>query len=165
MSDDIDQIEPPSKSARKREAERLQQIGRRLGELRTEHLETLDLPDNLLAAIIDYQRFPSREAKRRQLQYVGKLMRETDTDAIEAHLADLDGESAQARYQFNQLEQWRDELVNDPQALTRFISDYPHVDRQHLRQLIKKVSSAKHEEQRKIHARALFRFLRQTVTA
>jgi ribosome-associated protein len=153
----------PSKTVRKREAEYLQNMGRRLSELSAEQLDGLDLPKNLLDALTDYQRFPSRGAKRRQLQFIGKIMRDIDADYIESRLADFEGDSAQARYLFNQLEQWRDELVSDPDALTRFIEAYPIVDRQHLRQLINKVTSAKNDGQRKPHARQLFRFLRETV--
>lgn len=153
----------PSKTVRKREAEYLQNMGRRLSELSAEQLDGLDLPKNLLDALTDYQRFPSRGAKRRQLQFIGKIMRDIDADYIESRLADFEGDSAQARYLFNQLEQWRDQLVSDPDALTRFIEAYPIVDRQHLRQLINKVTSAKNDAQRKPHARQLFRFLRETV--
>ena len=153
-----------SKTARKREAERLQKLGRRLGEMRIEHLETLDLPASLHAALLDYQRFPSRGAKRRQLQFIGKVMRDEDTTAIEDQLATLDGESAQARYQFSQLEQWRDRLLSDPRALTEFIAEYPSVDRQQLRQLVKKTTSAfsnqQQDQQQKTLTRQLFRFLR-----
>jgi len=155
--------EPVSKTARKREAERLQDIGRRLGELSPDTLSRLVLPDDLRRALEDYQRFPSRGARRRQLQFIGKLMRGLDTDAVEEQLRRLDGESAQARYQFNQLEQWRDRLIDDPQALTEFISAYPAVDRQLLRTLLKKVTQARDEAQRKTQARALFRFLRESV--
>jgi len=153
----------PSRTARKREAERLQQIGRRLAEFRADQLAALNLPRDLLDALLDYQRFPSHGAKRRQLQFIGKLMRGVDTDDIEARLADLDGESAQARYQFNQIEQWRDQLLTDPGALTRFIDAYPNVDRQHLRQLTSKASGAETEAQSKPYARQLFRLLRETM--
>ncbi len=156
--------EPLSKTARKREAERLQNVGRRLGELSDDLLSKLTLPDDLRAAVKDYQRFPSHGARRRQLQFIGKLMRGLDTDAIEAQLQTLDGESAEARYQFNQLEQWRDRLLTEPRALTEFISAYPSVDRQQLRTLLKKNHQAKGESQRKSLARQLFRFLRDSIT-
>jgi ribosome-associated protein len=158
-----DNIDPPSKSSRKREAERLQKIGRRLTDLNAEQLEILALPSRLLASIADYQRFPSREAKRRQLQYIGKVMRNVDIEAIEHQLATLDGESAQARFQFSQLEQWRDDLIDDPAALTRFLSEYHNVDVQRLRQLINKTRGANDGEQKKTNARALFRFLRNSI--
>jgi len=155
----------PSKTARKREADYLQGVGRRLSELSAEQLGGLDLPKSLLDALTDYHRFPSRGAKRRQLQFIGKIMRDIDADYIESRLADFEGDSAQARYLFNQLEQWRDQLISDPGALTRFIETYPIVDRQQLRQLISKVTRAQSDAQRKPHARQLFRFLRETVNS
>ena len=157
--------EATSKSARKREADRLLLLGRRLTELRHEHLDTLELPDALLQALLDYQRFPSHGAKKRQLQFIGKIMRSIDVEAIEAALAKMDGESAEARYQFKQLEQWRDLLISDENALTTFIEAFPNVDRQQLRQLIKKANDARNETQQKTHARALFRFIRDTADA
>ena len=164
MSDDNqtpEYSEPLSKSARKREAERLQTLGRRLSVLSVEKLNDLALPDKLHAALLDYQRFPSHGAKRRQLQFIGKVMRGIDVDAIEAELSTMEGESAQARYQFKQLEHWRDLLISDPTALTQFIEAYPDVDRQRLRTLIKKASSAKAEVLHKAAARDLFRYLRE----
>ncbi len=171
MSDDhdlnhnFDDAEPVSKTARKREAERLQDIGRRLGQLSAEQLSGIDLPAELADAIDDYRRFPSHGAKRRQLQYIGKLMRDLDSDVIEAQLKDLDGESAQARYRFSQTERWREQLINDPDSLTQLIDAYPDVDRQRLRQLQSKARSANSEAQQKTHARALFRFLREIIEA
>ena len=155
----------PSKSERKREAERLQRLGRTLGELSFEQLNQMSLPDDLHAALLDYQRFPSHGAKRRQLQFIGKLMRAIDVEPIEDQLAHLQGESAAAAYTFKQLEQWRDALINSDEALTQFVAEYPQVDRQQLRQAIKKVSSAADDTQRKKHAKALFRLLREVTAA
>ena len=154
-----------SKSARKREAEALQALGLRLTKLKTQQLESLSLPDDILKSINDYNRFPSREAKRRQLQYVGKLMRSADIDSIQSKLDALDRTSSLAQYQHAQSEVWRERLVNDPEALPEYIDRYPSVDRQKLRQLIKKTQSAQKEDQRKTAARALFRFLHEVETA
>ena len=154
--------EPPSKTARKREATHAQDLGRKLATLKHELLEQFDLPEKLSSAIADYQRFPSRGAQRRQLQFIGRLMRDLDLAAIEAQLAGLEGQSAAARYQFAQLEQWRDRLISEPDALTGFIEAYPQVDRQQLRQLIKKVRATADDQQRKGLARQLFRFIRDT---
>jgi ribosome-associated protein len=154
--------ELPSKTARKREAQRLLELGRRLGELNSEQFASLNLSPKLAHAIEEYKRFRSHGAKKRQLQFVGKLMRQEDTAAIEAHIADLDGESAQARYQFSQLEQWREALLAEPDSLTEFIAAYPLVDRQQLRQLVKKVNAARNEPDQKAASRKLFRFLRET---
>ena len=150
-----------SKSARKREAEALQALGLRLTKLKAQQLEALCLPDDILKSINDYNRFPSREAKRRQLQYVGKLMRKTDIDSIQNNLDALDRTSSLAQYQHAQSELWRKRLINDPQALPEYIDTYPSVDRQKLRQLVKKTQSAQTEDQRKTAARALFRYLHE----
>jgi ribosome-associated protein len=154
--------EPPiSKSERKRLATRLQKMGRALAELRPDRLAEISLPEDLERAIADYRRFPSREAKRRQLQLIGKLMREIDTAPIEAALERLDGRSATARYEQHQLERWRERLVEDPAALTDYLAEHPHSDRQALRHLIERARTARDEQQQKIASRALFRFLRE----
>ncbi|MEM7000901.1 MAG: ribosome biogenesis factor YjgA [Pseudomonadota bacterium] len=160
-SDVLESVVEPSKTARKREAERLQNLGRKISELPLEQRDGLQLPDKLRAAIDDYLRFPSREAKRRQLQYVGKVMRDTDIDAIEAQLETLAGESAAARFEFHQVEHWRDRLLADNDELSAYIDDHPHVDRQALRHAIQRARQAKTESLRKQYARELFRFLRQ----
>ena len=157
-----DAAEPVSKSQLKREASALQKLGKRITELNQERLANLDLPDRLRKAIEDYQRFTSREARRRQLQFIGKLMRDVDVAGIEAQFATWDGQSAESVYQFHQLEQWRERLIKEPEALTLFIEAYPNVDRQQLRVLIKKARQAPANDQSKAPARALFRFLRET---
>lgn len=159
--EDQDQNAQVSKTARKREAERLQSLGLRLTELKPAQIAQLDLSERLRAAIADHQRFASREAKRRQLQYIGRVMRDEDIAAVEQTLAGWDGESAEAQHQFHQLERWRERLINEPDALTEFIAMFPQVDRQQLRQLIKKTRAAKTAEQQKKFARSLFRFIRE----
>ncbi len=150
-----------SKSARKRDAERLQKLGQRLTVLRPDQIEALTLPDELLAAILDHQRFGSREAKRRQLQFIGRLMRTVDHEAIASRLDELEGHSALAKHRFHQAEHWRQALLEDPAALTGFLDQYPDVDRQQLRQLIKRVHAARDQVQRKKNARTLFRFIHE----
>lgn len=154
-----EEAEVTSKSARKREAERLQALGRRLSELKPIQLEAFGLPENLLNAIYDHQRFPSREAKRRQLQFIGKLMRSVDVEAIETMLETFEGQSQTAQYVHTQCELWRDRLLNEPDALSGYINRHPGVDRQQLRHLVRKTQSAQDEAQRKSAARMLFRFL------
>lgn len=159
----VDAGEPISKSERKRRAHRLQALGRRLTELRPHDLETLDLPDVLVGAIADYQRFASHEARRRQLQFIGRLMREMDTGSLQSALDGLEGQSAQARYEFHQLEAWRERLLEDSDALTDFIAAHPDVDVQQLRHRIDQVHRATSEDRRRTAYRALFRFLRENV--
>ena len=159
--------EEPSKTARKREALRLQDIGRALTQLKAQDLATFDLPNPLGLAIEEYGRINSREGGRRQLQYIGRLMRRLDTEAIELQLQHLRGESNAARHALHLVEQWRDRLLADPQTLTQLLHEHPQIDRQKLRQLLKRVTStgaiSDHESPspaQKQAARALFRFLR-----
>jgi ribosome-associated protein len=161
--------EEPSKSALKREAQRLQKIGLRLTQLKPDIRARINLPDALRQAIETHATINSREGGRRQMQFIGKLMRKVDTAAIEAQLADIDGQSAAARHFFHNLEQWRDALINDTSALTQFISEHPSVERQALRQLINAASAnrpAANEEPSEPHKRAqraLFKFLRSAL--
>ena len=92
--------EEPSKSALKREAQRLQKIGLRLTQLKPDVRARIDLPEALRQAIETHATIKSREGGRRQMQFIGKLMRKVDTAAIEAQLADIDGQSAAARHFF-----------------------------------------------------------------
>lgn len=152
--------EPLSKTALKQLATEAQKLGKRIAQLSDEQFDRMALPDRLAAAITDYNRFPSREAKRRQLQFVGRLMRDLDTSGIEAQLDKLEGISADARYQQHQLELWRNRLLSEPEAVTEFISTHPQVDRQQLRQLVKSARSTQGSTSEKHAARALFRFIR-----
>ena len=159
--------EEPSKSARKREALRLQDVGRALTQLKAQDLATFDLPNSLTLAIEEYGRINSREGGRRQLQYIGRLMRKLDTAAIELQLQHLRGESNAARHALHTVELWRDRLLKDPQALTLLLQEHPSIDRQKLRQLLKNATTTGSVLQneppnpaQKQSARALFRFLR-----
>ena len=161
----------PSKSALKREAERLQKIGLKLTQLKPDTRARLQLPDALRKAIDVHAGINSREGGRRQMQYIGKLMRSINVQAIEEQLADLNGQSAAARHFFHTVEQWRDRLTMDANSLTRFIDEYPNVDRQMLRRLVSAANRHKPAaEQGSTDAhrqaqRILFRFIRSTLTA
>ena len=160
-----------SKSALKREAERLQKIGLKLTQLKPDTRARLQLPDALRKAIDVHVGINSREGGRRQMQYIGKLMRSIDVQAIEQRLADLDGQSAAARHFFHTVEQWRDRLTMDANSLTGFIDQYPNVERQVLRQLVgaaNKQKPAAEQEPNDAHRKAqriLFKFIRSTIAA
>lgn len=154
---------PLSKSEQKRRALRLQALGRELTELKPAQLYQLTLPDLLASAIADYQRFPSREARRRQLQFIGRLMRDLNPEPIEFALESMRGKSAEARYEHHQIERWRERLMEAPEALTEFLTKFPDADRQGLRHQLRSVRKAKTEPERKAASRALFRFLKTAV--
>lgn len=158
-----DAEEPVSKSELKRQAHHLQALGRELTELKPAQLEELPLPDELQRAIADYQRFTSHGARRRQLQFIGRLMRELDVEPVIAALDTLRGQSAAAQYEFHQLEHWRERLVSEPEALTEFLAAYPGTDAQQLRHRIQQVHKASDENRKRAAMRTLFRFLREAV--
>ena len=149
-----------SRTQRKREALHLQNIGKRLVELDAGDLATVPVTPELEEAIALWRRIRSHEARRRQLQFIGKLMRRIDLEPIEAALARIDGSSAEARYVFHQLEAWRDRLIDESNALTEYLDAHPHADRQALRHQIARVRKAIDEDQRRAQSKALFRLLR-----
>ena len=162
--------EPLSKTAAKRAATELQMLGQRLAELNDDRLAGFELPAALHTALVDYRRFPTREAKRRQLQFIGKLMRKIDVDAIRERFADLDGQSAAARYRFHQVEQWRDRFLGSAEhppedrnkVLNAYLETHPGADRQRLRHLLKRADAAVDPAARKAASRSLFRYLKET---
>jgi hypothetical protein len=103
----------PSRTERKRAALDLQKTGGQLVALRAEDLARIPLGDDLREAIALYQRIRSHEAKRRQLQFIGKLLRGTEMDPVYAALDRINGQSNSVRYAFHQLEQWRERLIDD----------------------------------------------------
>jgi ribosome-associated protein len=137
MQDDVPQSE--SKSKRKRQMIALQKIGETLVKLPAAQLSKIPLESTLLTAIIAARSLTTHEAKRRQLQYIGRLMRAVeDTTPIQAALEKLELKSQQSKAQFHQMERWRDTLVSqDDTAVQEFLQQFPHADRQHLRQLIR----------------------------
>ncbi len=155
----------PSKTARKRDAQRLRALGLELTRLNARQLGEVPLTDELTHAIAEYQRISSNEAKRRSLQFIGKLMRDTDTEAIEQAVELARGNSARARYHLHQLEAWRDRLLDDDAALTDYLQHFPTADRQRLRWHISKVHQAQGPRQQKHARRELFRLLRDNSAA
>lgn len=158
--DDFD--ERPSRSARKREVEALQDLGTALVELSDGDLRTIPLDDELAAAIAAARRIRDFSGKRRQLQFIGKLMRKIDTGPIEAAYNDLSHGRQQRNQHFHQLEKLRDQLLADgAHAMADVLALYPHADRQHLRQLIIAAEKEHQAGQPPAAARKLFKYLRE----
>ena len=160
-STDVDASEIKSKSQMKREMEALQSLGERLTELNDKQLELVPLEDRLLNAITEYRRLRKNEARRRQRQFIGKLMRDTDAEAIVEVLERFDASRTAHTQHFHKLEQWRKRLLDESQALTQFLDEYPQVDIQHLRQLVRNTQKEKRHNQDGGAGRKLFRYLRE----
>ena len=128
-----------SKSARKREAASLQELGVKLSALPDQEIKALDLPDNLFVALRDLRRLPSHGAQIRQRQYIGKLMREIDPEPVLAKLAERKQRHDLEIRHFQQIERWRDRLLSEPSlGVQELLREYPQADRTTLTKLLGK---------------------------
>jgi len=151
--------ERPSKSQRKREMTALQDLGVALVRLSTDQLACMDLPENLRDAIGQARRITDHEGRRRQLQYVGRLMRGADAEAIQRALAAATGGSREAAELLHRCERWRDRLIDDDAALTELLSSHPAIDAQPLRATIRAARRERDLGMAPKHARELYRAL------
>lgn len=157
---DPQQPDSESKSQRKRDMLALQKIGESLIKLTKEQLIAMDLPDNLLTAILDMKSLTSNEAKRRQLQYIGKMMRHTDIEAISQTLKRRTFIHQKNTAEFHLIEEWRDSLLlHGDDALNSFLMDYPEADRQQLRKLMRNAEHDKKHNKNTGCEKALFKYL------
>lgn len=152
----------PSKSQVKREMQALRDLGRRLTELPLQQRADLPLSTALQGALAEYDRLKAREARRRHLSYLGKLLRREDLDAIHAGLERFDAASAASARNLHVLEAWRDAIIEDDSWMAEFIAEVPEVDRPKLRQLAKRCRQDRDHDTRR-HYRALFQCLRDAV--
>jgi ribosome-associated protein len=151
-----------SKSARKREAASLQELGVKLSALPDQEIKALDLPENLFIALRDLRRLPSHGAQVRQRQYIGKLMRKIDPEPVLAKLAERKQRHDVEIRHFQQIERWRDRLLSEPTvALGELLEEYPNADRSALARLLEKAERERLEQRSPVGARELFAFLRQ----
>jgi ribosome-associated protein len=139
-----DDNETESKTRRKQRMTELQNMGAELMTLNKRQLDLIDLPDNLLSAMREYQRLPNRhEAKRRQMQFIGKLMRAADHDAIREALDKLRAPDRQEMRRAQQIEAWGERLLQGgDETVEAFLAEWPHAERQPLRQLLRNCTDA-----------------------
>ncbi len=150
-----------SKTKRKQEMHALQALGAALVDLSQAQLESMTMESALLEAVLAAKRFTSHEARRRQVQYIGRLMRELDAEPIRAQLTAIEGYSAQDTARHRRLETWRERLLADDEALTEFASAHPGADLQKLRTLIRSVRKDRDEGKTPRAYRELFRCIKE----
>ncbi len=126
-----------SKSQRKREMHALQALGETLVGLPDDQLSRLDLPENLHEAIMQARSISARGALRRQLQYVGRLMRDVDADQIRDRLQSVQEGTARNAAIQHRAERWRERLLAEDAALAEFVAAFPATDVQQLRTLLR----------------------------
>ena len=155
----------PSKTQRKKQMTALQALGARLTRLNPAQLRQLPLPDDLREAVAAAQSITAHEAHRRQLQYIGKLMRQVEAEAIERALDDLTGDSRAAVALMHHCERWRERLLDDDTALTDLLREHPSTDVQALRAMIRAARRERDAAQPPRHARELYRWLHDALGA
>jgi len=150
-----------SKSQRKRDATAAQQLGKDILGLSPDAQNSIELPENLSKALNDARRIKKNSALKRQLQYIGKLMRHIDLEPIRKQYLKLTNHYDKDIKALHHLEKWRDRLLAEgDKALEELIIEAPDTDRQHLRQLIRQ--SAKETKLKKPpkSAREIFKYLK-----
>jgi len=160
IDNDTNQTAEPSKSELKRTAHAQQALGERLARLATRHLKTLELPEALLEAIDEFQRLPkSHLARRRQLQFIGRLMRDVNQTAIERQLQALEA-PAPSQQEFTPAEIWTEYVIEaDASVIESLLHLAPTLDRQKLRQLQRNASKANEKTERSKIRRQLHTYI------
>lgn len=161
MDNAPDEYSGPSKSQLKREMTALQDLGAELVALSRERLAKIDMPERLRDALLDAQRFTKHEAKRRQMQYIGKIMRDVDVAPLRAAMDEIKGVSEAANIRQHRLEKLRTRLMEDESVFSEVAREYPAADMQHLRQLRRNALKEAQQGKPPRAYRELFRELRE----
>jgi ribosome-associated protein len=141
---DIEIDDLPSRSQLKRDSQELRDMGEQLVLMPNAHLDKITLDSSLLAAIKEARRLKNPDARRRQIQYIGKLLRNIDLTEIRYSVEKLNHQSQTFRQHFAMLEQWRDRLIDEGNsAIEEFLIDYPNADRQQIRNLSRQAGREK----------------------
>ncbi len=160
IDNEADEYSGPSKSQLKREMTALQDLGAELVALSKERLAKIDMSERLRDALLEAQRITKHEAKRRQMQYIGKIMRTVDATPLRAALDEINGVSKAATIRQHQLERLRTRLMEDEAVFSEVARDYPGADMQHLRQLRRNALKEAQQGKPPRSYRELFRELR-----
>ena len=153
----------PSKTKRKRDMHALQDLGAELVALDAKRLASLDLPERLVDAIALARTITRHEARRRQMQYIGRLMRDVDPEPLRVALAAGASGSQAERAQFALVERWRDRVLQEADGVDAFAAAYPDAPRETLASL---ATAARDERDRGApphKSRELFRTLKRII--
>ena len=154
-------MEPKSKSQVKREMLVLQSLGEKLVDLSRDQIMKIEMPPELQDAVLFAKTIKRGEARRRQLQYIGSLMREVDPEPIQKAVDDLSRGRLQDAERFKELERWRDGLVDgNSSVMEEIVNRFPDVDRRELNRLALMAAKEREGNKPPKASRALFRLLR-----
>jgi ribosome-associated protein len=160
-----DEQEPPSKTQLKQDSERLKKLGLELVDLTPGERSKIPLDEELLTAIELCTRINrKKDGFRRQLQLIGKRLRARDVEPIETALANLRSSHSVANRHFHSLERMRDDILkhgND--GINKVITEYPQLERQKLRQMLRNAEKQEAENKPPGAAREIFQYLRAEI--
>ncbi len=154
-----------SKTTIKKEMTELKQLGDKIVALTDGQFKTIPLDEKLFDAMTLARKITKHGGLKRQLQYIGKLMRHIDPEPIRSALEAIESGHKENTQLFHQKEQWRDELLNGgADKLTEFISLYPDTELQPLRQAIRNHKNAKNEAKKVQTARIVYKLVSEQIT-
>ena len=156
-----DTLTSPSKTKRKQQMHALQDLGVALVALDAKRLVSLDLPERLVDAITLARTITRHEARRRQMQYIGRLMRDIDAEPLRERLATWAQGPQHERARFAELERWRDRLLQEPDGVAAFVESYPAAPRDVLASLAAEARDERTRGAPPHKSRALFRELKR----
>src|SRR5690554_432908 len=160
LDDSLDE-EEKSKSQVKREMLALQELGLRLSDLKPELLDKMPLSDELRRALAETCKHTAHIARKRHSQFLGKLLRNHDIDAIMQPVNLVDSQTREYNDRFHALERWRNRLIAEgDSALQSFVEDYPSTDIQHMRSLIRHAQHELARNKAPTASRKIFKYLR-----
>ena len=157
--------EAPSKSAKKREMLALQALGQELAVLSEKQFKKIEFPEDKLREALEFFRsIPSKrhEARRRQMQFIGKVIRGIESESLQVQLDAIKNTDDQEKRMHHQAEQWRDRLLEDPKKVTSFLNEFS-TDAQRLNQLIRAAKKARELGKDKGEALSLYRALYEAI--
>lgn len=160
--DDEEEIEYVSRTALKKYVEGLQDLGKRITDLRPDQQSQVPMGDRLREAVAEMARISSNGAKKRHLNFIGKLMRHEDEDAIREAIERFDSASSAHNQRFHRLERLRDGLLSNTQTtLDEVLESFPECDIQHIRTLVRNAQKEQKLNKPPASFRKLFQYLRE----
>jgi ribosome-associated protein len=163
VTENNETIEPISKTKLKAEADAAQSIGKSLVGLPKDKLIKLALPEALFDAVLEAKRLTANGAIRRQMQYLGRLMRDIDSAPIVEQLQAWEGKNTQENARFHSMERWRDRMIENAEAVSEFLVAYPQTDSQQLRTLIRNAQKEAAANKPPKSSRELFKLIRAII--
>ncbi len=154
-----------SKSQKKRDMLALQDLGEELVKLSVESIKKLDLPEQLLTAVLDAKRIPTSKhgGFKRQMQYIGKVMRNVEAAPIAEKLSEMKAPNKKQTALHHLAERWRERMLEDETAVGGFLNEFPEVDRAMLEQHIRGTKDEKAKSKPPKHFRLLYQLLHDVI--